>query len=44
MRTIDFDTRTYNPLKRTDLLQGVRIGIILPVYTKKLSEEEYFID
>ena len=44
MRSIDFDTRTYNALERTDLLQGVRIGIILPVYTKKLSEEEFFID
>ena len=44
MRSIDFDTRTYNDTKRTDLLQGIRIGIILPVYTKKLSEEEFFID
>jgi len=44
MRSIDFDTRTYNPKKRTDMLQGIRIGIMLPVYTKKLSEEEFFID
>jgi hypothetical protein len=44
MRSIDFDTRTYNSTKRTDMLQGIRIGIILPVYTKKLSEEEFFID
>ncbi|MFT5724191.1 MAG: hypothetical protein ACI9JN_001308 [Bacteroidia bacterium] len=44
MRTIDFDTRKYNPAKRTDLLQGLRIGLMLPVYTKRLSEEEFFID
>lgn len=44
MRSIDFDTRKYNDTKRTDLLQGIRIGIMLPVYTKKLSEEEFFID
>jgi hypothetical protein len=44
MRSIDFDTRTYNDKKRTDLLNGFRIGIVLPVYTKKLSEEEFFID
>lgn len=44
MRSIDFDTRTYNDTKRTDMLQGIRIGIILPVYTKKLTEEEFFID
>ena len=44
MRSIDFDTRTYNDTERTDLLRGIRIGITVPVYTKKLSEEEFFID
>mgnify|MGYP000748935869 CR=1 FL=1 len=44
MRSIDFDTRVYNPTKRTDLLNGFRIGITIPVYTKKTSEEEFFID
>ncbi len=44
MRTVDFDTRTYNATKRTDLLNGFRIGVTIPVYTKKLEEEEFFID
>lgn len=44
LRTVDFDTRTYNDAKRTDLLNGFRIGIMVPVYTKKLDEEEFFID
>lgn len=44
MRTVDFDTRVYNDTKRLDMLQGLRIGISLPLYTKRLDEEEFFID
>lgn len=44
MRTVDYDTRVYNDTKRLDLVRGFRIGIIIPVYTKKLQEEEFFID
>ncbi len=44
MRTVDFDTRTYNDQKRVDLVNGFRIGIMIPVYTKRLEEEEFFID
>ena len=44
MRSIDFDTRAYDATKRKDYLSGFRIGITVPVYTKRPDEEQYFID
>lgn len=44
MRSWDFDTRQYNATKRTDLLRGFQVGVTIPMYTKKLSEEEFFTD
>ena len=44
MRTFNYDTREYDDTKRTDLLSGIRVGFSVPIYTKKRSEEEFFID
>lgn len=44
LRTIDFDTRAYDDTKRQDFLRGFRVGITVPVYTKRPDEEQFFID
>ncbi len=44
MRTTQFDIRKFDDAKRIDLLTGLRIGITIPVYTKRPSEEEFFTD
>jgi len=44
MRSYNYDTREYDDTKRRDLLTGFRIGFSVPIYTKKRSEEEFFID
>lgn len=44
LRTIDYDIMEYNDTKRTDLLSGIKVAIIIPLYTKDPEEEQYFID
>lgn len=44
LRSWDFDLRSYNDRKRRDMLTGLSIGIIVPVYTKDPNEEQFFID
>jgi hypothetical protein len=44
LRTTQFDTRKHDDVKRKDLLSGFRIGITIPIYTKKPSVEEFFTD
>lgn len=44
LRSTQFDTRAYDEVKRFDTLSGLRLGITIPVYTKKPETEEYFID
>jgi hypothetical protein len=44
LRSFDYDTRTVDVQKRKDLLIGPKIGLILPFYTKKKSDEEFFTD
>lgn len=44
LRDIDFDLGEKNELKRTDLLSGIQFTLMVPIYTKLASEEEFFID
>jgi len=44
LRSIDYDIMKYNDTKRTDLLSGIKVAIIVPIYTKDPNVEEYFID
>lgn len=44
LRSYDFDLRAYNDMKRKDMLTGLSLGIIIPVYTKDPDEEQFFID
>jgi len=44
LRSFNYDTRIVDIQKRKDLLIGPKIGLILPFYTKKKSDEEFFTD
>ncbi len=44
LRSFNYDTRVSDFQKRKDLLIGPKIGLILPFYTKKKSDEEFFTD
>jgi hypothetical protein len=44
LRNYNFDTREVDDKKRLDLVSSFKIGITLPIYTKKAGEEEYFFD
>jgi hypothetical protein len=44
LRPIDFDTREYNDARRVDLLYGLRVGIAVPIYTKRPDDEMFFDD
>lgn len=44
MRSFDYDRRKAETERRLDILVAPKIGIILPVYTKKRSDEEFFTD
>lgn len=44
LRTTQFDIREHDNTERTDLLNGLRVGITLPIYTKRPEEEQYFTD
>lgn len=44
MRTTQFDSRERSDIKRNDMLNGFRVGITLPIYTKKPQDEQYFTD
>jgi hypothetical protein len=42
LRSYDFDKRSKDNTKRIDILIGPKIGITIPVYTKKKTDEEFF--
>lgn len=44
MRSFDYDLRKAEKGRRMDILIAPKIGLILPLYTKKRSDEEFFID
>lgn len=44
LRTTQFDLRRYDDTKRFDVLSGIRLGVTIPIYTKKREDEEFFED
>lgn len=43
-RTWDYNTNTSGLVKRFDSTTAFKVGIVVPVYTKKSEDEEFFID
>ena len=41
-RSVNFDTRIRDTEKRLDLLYGIKLSLTIPLYLKKLEEEEFF--
>ena len=44
MRSYDYDLRKAETGRRMDILIAPKIGLIIPIYTKKRSDEEFFTD
>jgi hypothetical protein len=44
LRNYNYDTRENETARRLDLVSSFRIGITLPIYTKKAGDEEYYFD
>lgn len=44
LRPYNFDTREADTKQRLDLIYAIKLGITLPVYTKKVEDEEFYFD